>query len=157
MRRMSLVSNATSATEVSRQLSFLDTLAEPASAECAQPRAAGPAGWHQTAHSAGAFGPTPTASTIDKTPARNTEILACLKGKRRAIRAVSHNRELLSFLVCPRVRRRWDRGFFPTGVKNPAGTALTTRAQDPLLALFAQPPCGTVITMAPAAVDGNAS
>ncbi len=79
-RRTFSLTNAVAPATISGQLSFSATLGG-VGFWCSQGAAVAASGWHQTAHSNEAFGPTASVSTIERTAARNTLMLTLLRAR----------------------------------------------------------------------------
>ena len=66
---------------MSGQLSFPVMLGVLVGSGCSHEPAVAASGWHQTAHSSEALGPATSVSTIERTAARNTPMLTCLRAR----------------------------------------------------------------------------
>ena len=96
------------------------------SVKCAQPKAAAEAGWHQTVHSGRTIDPTPNASTIEKTAARNTGCSPAL-GQEEGHPRVQHAPGTSKVSASP---CSWDAGaggFFAVWAKNSDFTRMLAR------------------------------
>lgn len=81
---MSSRTNAVEPAAMAGQLSSVPRRGVLVAFGCSHWPAEAASGWHQTAHSSEALGPTASVSTIDRTTARNTLLLISRKGKSRA-------------------------------------------------------------------------